>query len=144
MEGILHLQKQIEGQEDSALKQVVDYLCSRKDLSDKYLNPEKDVKGMASYIREKAMIHAKNGWNFFNDKIVYSWAVTYFLFPNNVLGIEKPEIKKSQAKSKKKKNNIVATVDKDLHDNKVINISSVTEKNKVPPIEQITLFGGDI
>lgn len=141
MTGIERLQELVAGQEDSALKQVVDYLCSRKDLSDKYLNPEKDLNGMASYIKNKARLQAKGGWNFVNDKVVYSWAVTYFLFSDSSLGIKKPEVKKQTKKNKDKESK---TVEKNTKDNNIIDINTAKTKIQKPPVEQITLFGGDL
>lgn len=141
MTGIERLQEMIAGQEDAALKQVVDYLCTRKDLSDKYLNPEKDLSGMASYIKDKARVNAKNGWNFLNDKVVYSWAVTYFLFSDSSLGIKKPEVKKQTKKNKDKESK---TVEKSTNNNNVIDINTAKSKTQKPSVEQITLFGGEL
>ncbi len=142
MDGITKLKKLVEGQEDGALRQVVDYLCSRKDLSDKYLNPEKDLNGMASYIRDKSMAHAKNGWNFLNDKVVYSWAVTYFLFSDSILGIKKAEEKKK--KQKKEKVTKVKDEENATNNNKVFKINDIKRKEETSKIEQITLFGGEL
>ena len=138
MEGIKRLQELVKGQEDSALNQVVDYLCTRKDLSNKYLNPEKDLKGMAKYIKEKAMVNVKNGWNFFNDKVVYSWAVTYFLVPNSSLGIKEQSSKKEQKSKTSKK----ASTTQNQNTTKVISFDKA--KNKSEQLEQITLFGGAV
>lgn len=127
MTGIERLKKMVEGQEDAALNQVVNYLISRKDLDSKFLNEEKDLEGMRQYIRGKSMPHMKNGWNFLNDNVVYAWAITYFLLPNKQLGITKKE-----EKSKEK-----AT-------DKVIDISNSESKNEDKNnIKQITLFGGE-
>lgn len=64
MTGVERLQEMVTGQEDAALKQVVDYLCTRNDLSNRYLNPEKNISSMVSYIKDKARAITKNGWNF--------------------------------------------------------------------------------
>lgn len=144
MEGINRLRKQLEGQNDNALIQVVDYLCSRKDMDMKYLNEEKTLSGMADYIKDNARKIAKNGWNFVNDKVVYAWAVTYFLFSDKHLGIEKT---KSTSKASTKKSTNTKTKNKtenEPNNSKIIDINSVKEikKEPAPELQQITLFGG--
>ena len=61
MNGFDRLKEQVKDQEDSALKQVIEYLTSRDDMEQKYLNEEKNVKEMCSFIRRKGNAHAKNG-----------------------------------------------------------------------------------
>lgn len=142
MEGINRLKKQLEGQNDNALIQVVDYLCSRKDMDARYMNEEKTLSGMANYIKENARKIAKNGWNFVNDKVVYAWAVTYFLFSDKHLGIEKP--KTSSKATEKKSKKVEKETENVSNKSNVIDINTAKEKIKepVPEVEQITLFGG--
>ncbi len=142
MEGINRLKKQLEGQSDNALIQVVDYLCSRKDMDAKYMNEEKTLSGMANYIKDNARKIAKNGWNFVNDKVVYAWAVTYFLFSDKHLGIEKPKV--SSKTSTKKSTKVEKGTEDVSNKSKVIDINTAKDKIKepVPEVEQITLFGG--
>ena len=59
MNGFDRLKEQVKDQEDSALKQVIEYLTSRDDMEQKYLNEEKNVKEMCSFIRRKGNAHAK-------------------------------------------------------------------------------------
>lgn len=140
MTGVERLQEMVEGQEDTALKQVVDYLCTRNDLSNRYLNPEKNISSMVSYIKDKARAITKNGWNFINDKVVYSWAVTYFLFSDSSLGIKKTEVKKQTKNNKDKEN---TTIKKGTNNN-IIDINTAKNKTQKSLVEQITLFGGDL
>ena len=142
MEGINRLKKQLEGQSDNALIQVVDYLCSRKDMDAKYMNEEKTLSGMANYIKDNARKIAKNGWNFDNDKVVYAWAVTYFLFSDKHLSIEKPKV--SSKTSTKKSTKVEKGTEDVSNKSKVIDINTAKDKIKepVPEVEQITLFGG--
>jgi hypothetical protein len=100
MEGIERLKKLIEGQKDKALNKVVDYLITREDMNKKYLNEEKDLKGMIDYIRGEAEKQAKNGIAMIEDEIVYGWAIHYFDETNEVLGITKSVSKTTLDKSK--------------------------------------------
>lgn len=133
MNGFDRLREQIEDQEDTALRQVVDYLSSREDMEQKYLNEEKDVKGMCSFIRGKGNAHAKNGWNFITNEVVFAWAIMYWSLPNSFLKINtsKPNTKTTtNTKQTNTKNNIVSleTAKKALEEKK--------------QVEQLTLFGG--
>lgn len=89
MEGIERLKKLIEGQSDKALNKVVDYLCTREDMNEKYLNEEKDLKAMIEFIRAEAKKQSKNGVAMIEDEIVYGWAIHYFDETNEALGITK-------------------------------------------------------
>lgn len=130
MTGFDRLREQIEGQEDSALKEVVNYLLTRTDMEQKYLNKEKTLKEMCKYIKEKAMKNAKNGWNFITNEVVFAWAIMYFSLPNALLQIKtsthKEESTKKVSPPKQNKSNVIS-----LEDSK--------SKHKV---EQLTLFGG--
>ena len=53
MNGFDRLKEQVKGQEDSALNQVIEYLISRDDMEQKYLNEEKNVKEMCNFIKGK-------------------------------------------------------------------------------------------
>lgn len=59
MNGFDRLKEQVKGQEDSALNQVIEYLISRDDMEQKYLNEEKNVKEMCNFIKGKGKVHAK-------------------------------------------------------------------------------------
>lgn len=133
MNGFDRLREQIEDQEDTALRQVVDYLSSREDMEQKYLNEEKDVKGMCSFIRGKGNAHAKNGWNFITNEVVFAWAIMYWSLPNSFLKINtsKPNTQTTtNTKQTSSKNNVVSleTAKKALEEKK--------------QVEQLTLFGG--
>ena len=53
MDGIERINEMAKGQKDFVLLEIVKYLTSRIDMNEKYLNKEKSLKGMASYIRRK-------------------------------------------------------------------------------------------
>lgn len=133
MNGFERLQEQVKDQEDSALKQVVEYLLSREDMEQKYLNEEKTLEGMCSFIKGKGQAHAKNGWNFITNEVVFAWAIMYFSLPNTLLKINtsKPNTKTTtNTKQTNVKNNVVSleTAKKALEEKK--------------QVEQLTLFGG--
>ena len=131
MNGIERLQEAVKGQEDAALRQTVDYLISRKDMEQRYLNEEKNLKGMVDFIREKSKKHLKNGWAYITNEVVFAWAIMYFSLPNELLKIkENKEIQKKPNKEVKEKNNVIP-----IEKGKKV----IEEKKKV---DQLSLFGG--
>ena len=131
MNGIERLQEAVKGQEDAALRQPVDYLISRKDMEQRYLNEEKNLKGMVDFIREKSKKHLKNGWTYITNEVVFAWAIMYFSLPNELLKIkENKEIQKKPNKEVKEKNNVIP-----IEKGKKV----IEEKKKV---DQLSLFGG--
>lgn len=122
MEGLEKLQKQMDEMKNSHIEIIWNYLKTRKDLYDRFNNPEKNIKQMYDYIYGRAMKQKVGNVAMIADNIVFLWAVTYFIKSNEELG---------------------------LNEKKNININSKpTEKNKVNEIEikkeqekeQISLF----
>lgn len=133
MNGFDRLREQAKNQEDSALKQVIEYLISRDDMEQKYLNEEKNIKEMCNFIKEKGKVHAKNGWNFITNEVVFAWAIMYWALPNAFLKINTPkETKNIVTEEKTTKNNVVS----------INTAKKVLEEKK--QVEQLTLFGGVI
>lgn len=131
MNGFDRLREQAKDQEDSALKQVIKYLISRDDMEQKYLNEEKNIKEMCNFIKEKGKVHAKNGWNFITNEVVFAWAIMYWALPNAFLKINTPkETKNIVTEEKTTKNNVVS----------INTAKKVLEEKK--QVEQLTLFGG--
>lgn len=131
MNGFDRLREQVKDQEDSALKQVIEYLISRDDMEQKYLNEEKNIKEMCNFIKEKGKVHAKNGWNFITNEVVFAWAIMYWALPNAFLKINTPkETKNIVTEEKNTKNNVVS----------INTAKKVLEEKK--QVEQLTLFGG--
>jgi hypothetical protein len=131
MNGFDRLREQVKDQEDSALKQVIEYLISRDDMEQKYLNEEKNIKEMCNFIKEKGKVHAKNGWNFITNEVVFAWAIMYWALPNAFLKINTPkETKNIVTEEKTTKNNVVS----------INTAKKVLEEKK--QVEQLTLFGG--
>ena len=135
MTGFERLKEQVKDQEDMALKQTVEYLLSRDDMEQKYLNEEKTLEEMASFIRKKGNEHARNGWNYITNEVVYAWAIMYFSLPNKFLKIEKNVPKKKETKKVKEsttKNNVVSLEE------------AKKELEKKKEVAQISLFGGAV
>ena len=136
MTGFERLKEQVKDQEDKALLQTVDYLLSRKDMEQKYLNPEKTLAEMGQFIRQKGMKYYKNGWNYITNEVVYAWAIMYFSLPNSFLKIERKNATKSKEKTK------VVSNQNDTKDN-VISLDDAKKKMKdKKETAQISLFGG--
>ena len=134
MTGFDRLKEQMVGQKDKALIQVVDYLLSRKDMEQKYLNKEKDIDGMSQFVQEKGKNVVNTGWNYITNEVVFAWAIMYFTFPNSFLKIKKDA---------KQRNNTDKKAPKESNKNNIISIEDAkkkTEEDKKP--KQISLFGG--
>lgn len=89
MNGIERLKKLAEGQEDPPLLRVIEYLVNIDDMSDKYLNETKTLKGMVDYVKGEAKKLAKDGYCWVEDATVYEWAVNYWSKTDDELGIKK-------------------------------------------------------
>lgn len=76
---------------DNATLKIINYLLTRKDMNEKYLNEEKSLKQMIDFIKSKAEKQAKNGMAIIDDKVVYGWAIHYWDESNEDLNIKKKE-----------------------------------------------------
>ena len=134
MNGIERLSEMVKGQKDKYLQIIVNHLMLQTEMSEVFLNEEKDLKGMASYIQDLAKKQATNNVAVIEDEIVFNWAKDYFNKSNEELGIKKKEVKTSQTNNKE---NIITNDEFgsifDLDSN-----SKHTEKKD--EIEQISLF----
>lgn len=128
MNGYDRIKSMVKDQKDEALKQTVNYLLSRSDLEQKFLNEDKNLDEMCKFIKEKGRQHCHNGWNYITNELVYAWAVMYFSLPNSFL-----KIKSTQTKSIPNKPNNKPTKDN------VIPIEKAKEK-----VKQLSLFGGAV
>lgn len=100
---------------DKPLLKIVDYLLTREDMNEKYLNEEKTLKQMVTFIKSEAEKKAVNGVAMLEDEEVYGLAIHYFDETNEKLNlnkqqktpkseskkVEKIEIPKTKKKSKK-------------------------------------------
>lgn len=128
MNGFDRLKEQMEGQEDHALQEVVNYLLTREDMEPRYLNEEKTLERMCDFIKEKARKNAKNGWNFVSNEIVFAWAIMYFSLPDSLLQISPPTQKK---------------VEKPKKDESKNNVISIEQAKNIQKEKQLSLFGGE-
>ena len=95
MEGIKRIEKMLEGQKDKYLQIIGKYLIEQTELDSLYLNKEKNLKGMAEYIKGKARKQATGNVAIIEDAVVFNWAKEYFVKSNEELGIKKNEVKKN-------------------------------------------------
>ena len=135
MTGFDRLREQIKDQENAALKQVVEYLLSREDMEQKYLNEEKSIKQMCSFIRGKSNAHSKDGWNFITNEVVFAWAIMYFSLPNTFLKINQPKVTKKTTIN-------TSTETTDTNNNVVSLEKAKKELENKKQVQQLTLFGG--
>ena len=130
MNGIERLSEMIKGQKDKYLQIIVNHLMLQTEMSEAFLNEEKNLKDMATYIKDLARKQATNNVAVIEDAVVFQWAKDYFNKSNEELGIKKIEAK-----------NNTETVEKDefgsIFD---FNNSNKNTENKKEEIEQITLF----
>ena len=136
MNGFERLKEQVKDQKDKALIQTVEYLLSREDMEQRYLNEEKNIEEMAKFIRNKARKYMKNGWNYITNEVVYAWAIMYFSLPNSFLKIEKKDTTKNKEKAE-------ASIKKVTAKNNIVSLEDAKKNmNKKKETEQISLFGG--
>ena len=105
--GLERIKKLSAKVKDKAVLKIIDYLLSRKDMNEKYLNEEKSLTQMIEFIKAKAKEKATNGVAMIEDDEVYSWAIHYFDESNKDLKISKTESDvevKEEKKSTVKKN----------------------------------------
>lgn len=132
MNGFDRLKEQVKDQQDMALKQTVDYLLSRNDMEQKYLNEEKTLEGMCKFIRSKANKHMRNGWGYVTNELVYAWAVMYFSLPDKILKIDTTKAKET-----------TTTTKTDSPSNNVVSLETARKKiQQKKEVEQLSLFGG--
>ena len=130
MNGIERLSEMIKGQKDKYLQIIVNHLMLQTEMSEAFLNEEKNLKDMATYIKDLAKKQATNNVAVIEDAVVFQWAKDYFNRSNEELGIKKIEAK-----------NNAETVEKDefgsIFD---LNNTNKNMENKKEEVEQITLF----
>ena len=130
MNGTERLSEMIKGQKDKYLQIIVNHLMLQTEMSEAFLNEEKNLKDMATYIKDLAKKQATNNVAVIEDAVVFQWAKDYFNKSNEELGIKKIEAK-----------NNAETVEKDefgsIFD---LNNTNKNMENKKEEVEQITLF----
>lgn len=137
MDGINRLAKLLEGQKDKYLNIIVNYLMLQTEMNEAFLNEEKNLKDMATYIRDLAKKQATNNVAVIEDSVVFQWAKNYFIKTNEELGIKKKE-----------KNKVLNKIENNKQDDEFGSIFGFTNQDKLQEnkedkkekIEQISLF----
>jgi len=88
MQGIERIKTLAAEIKDKALLKIIEYLLSREDMNEKYLNEEKSLKQMVDFIKGQAQKQANNGMAMIEDEVVYGWAIHYFDESNDQLKIK--------------------------------------------------------
>lgn len=158
MDGINRINEMAIGQKDFVLLEIVKYLTSREDMNEYYLNQEKDLKGMASYIQSEIIkdfckrMNTTNPSSFAQEvkydgkstkclavgmtkERTFELAINYFEKSNEELGIKLDETNKKEIKNNDSDDEFGSIFD--FYNNK--NTINTTESKK-EEIEQISLF----
>lgn len=109
---------------DAPLLKIVNYLISREDMNDKYLNEEKSLKQMIKFIKKKVEPKAVNGVAIIDDEEVYGIAIHYFDETNENLKLVEEKETPEQTKE---------VIDKKVEVKKEVKPKAVSEG-------QLTLF----
>ena len=78
MDGIERIKVLSSEIRDEALLKIVEYLISRNDMNEKYLNEEKNLSQMVEYIKTEAQKHAHDGMAIILNEVVFGWAIHYW------------------------------------------------------------------
>ena len=105
MDGIERIKQLAADIKDEALLEIINYLISRKDMNEKYLNEEKSLKQMVNFIRSEAQKLAKDNMAMVKDDIVFGWAIHYFDETNEQLGLTGSKTSNEENKIDEQENN---------------------------------------
>ena len=89
---------------EDALKKITLFLMKQPNMSILYLNEEKNLTEMMTYIKNLAKEKAVNNVAIIEDTQVYNWTMDYFSKSNEELGI-KEAVDKPKEKEKDNSNN---------------------------------------
>lgn len=134
MEGIKRLASMLEGQKDKYLNVIVNYLMLQTEMDEAFFNEEKNLKDMATYIKDLARKQATNNVAVIEDEVVFQWAKDYFNKSNKELGIVKTRIERG-----KHGDAIKVPIEEDEFGS-IFGEQPVKEVEKKKEIEQISLF----
>lgn len=88
-EGIERIKVLASETKDKAVLKIVNYLVTRNDMNEKYLNEEKSLKQMIDFIKSQAKKKCENGIAMIEDEVVYGWAIHYWDESNESLKLVK-------------------------------------------------------
>lgn len=92
MEGLERLENEVLEMNNCNISAIFDYLKTRTDLYEKFNNEEKSIHQMYEFIYEKARKQKVDNVAMISDRVVYLWAVTYFLKSNDELGLKEKRV----------------------------------------------------
>ena len=136
MEGIERIKQLAAEIKDEALLEIINYLTSREDMNEKYLNEEKSLKQMVDFIKSKAKEKAKDGMAMIKDDVVFGWAIHYFDETNENLGLNTKPVKVESAPTQNETSDTNEEIEKIEIKNKPVHSS----KKKYVAEGQLTLF----
>lgn len=133
MEGFERLENELLEMNNCNISAIFDYLKTRTDLYEKFNNEEKSIHQMYEFIYEKARKQKVDNVAMISDRVVYLWAVTYFLKSNDELGLKEKRvmpptpaevIKENERKTKKEE---TKPEEKKLEDNQITLFQEVSK-----------------
>lgn len=92
MKGLERLENEVLEMNNSNISAIFDYLKTRADLYEKFNNEEKSIHQMYEFIYEKARKQKVHNVAMISDRVVYLWAVTYFIKSNDELGLKEKRV----------------------------------------------------
>lgn len=133
MEGLERLENEVLEMNNCNISAIFDYLKTRTDLYEKFNNEEKSIHQMYEFIYEKARKQKVDNVAMISDRVVYLWAVTYFIKSNYELGLKEKRvmpptpaevIKENEKKTKKEE---TKPEEKKLEDNQITLFQEVSK-----------------
>jgi len=105
VEGIERIKALAAEIKDKALLKIIEYLTSREDMNDKYLNEEKSLKQMTEFIKGQAQKQSHDGMAMVEDEVVYGWAIHYFDETNDKLELSTKTTNETNTRNKSNEEN---------------------------------------
>ena len=115
-------------------------------MYERYLNEEKTPEQMWQYITKKAKEQSINNCAVIDDRVVYVWAISYFLATNEALSLTTADTSKSkeepkkEAKKETKKTKTKKSEEQPVEQetpNNVINIQTAKVSNQITMFEEV-------
>ena len=124
MKGLERLEIEVLEMNNCNISAIFNYLKTRNDLYEKFNNEEKSIHQMYEFIYKKKKKQKIGNVAMISDRIVYLWAVTYFIKSNEELGLNEKkvmppssdEVIKNIEKKKSKKEEKAPEEDKQKND----------------------------
>lgn len=124
-ERIKTLELEVAEMNNYIVSKIFEYLKSKTELYEYFNNNEKNIKDMYEFICKKAEKQSYDRVAMVEDKVVYLWAVMYFIKSNEELGI-----KRQQKHSKETSTSQLEETKKEITKNDNNQISMFEESDK--------------